>query len=85
MKKQNDKNNEQVAEVNEKKTRQKRKFFLYADGKGFVRAPRELGSLPGFDEGEILCYSTKAKAVFAREFLLGIKIADSIDILAKVA
>lgn len=70
---------------NPKKERAKRKFFLYVEGKGFVRLPREAGSLPSFKEGEILCYTSKARAVYARDFMVGIKLADSIDILAKVA
>lgn len=68
-----------------KKERANRKFFLYVEGKGFVRLPREAGSLPSFEKGEILCYTSKARAVYARDFMVGIKLADSIDILAKVA
>lgn len=67
------------------KTKKERKFFLYVDGKGFVRLPREAGSLPSFDDGEILCYSTRARAIYARDFMVGIKLADNIDILSKVA
>lgn len=80
MKKQN--NNMKTTEV---KVRKQRKFFLYVDGKGFVRLPREAGSLPNFENGEVLCYTTRAKAMFARDFMLDIKLADSIDILSKVA
>lgn len=68
-----------------KKERTVRKFFLYVDGKGFIRLPREAGTLPSFDKGEILCYTSRAKAMFARDFMVGIKLADSIDILSKVA
>lgn len=80
MKKQN--NNMKTTEV---KVRKQRKFFLYVDGKGFVRLPKEAGSLPNFDKGEVLCYTSRAKAMFARDFMLDIKLADSIDILSKVA
>lgn len=80
MKKQN--NNMKTTEV---KVRKQRKFFLYVDGKGFVRLPREAGSLPNFENGEVLCYTSRAKAMFARDFMLDIKLADSIDILSKVA
>ena len=79
------KTNEKTSEAKAAKERKQRKFFLYADGKGFVRLPRETGSLPSFDKGEVLCYTSKAKAVFARDFMLDIKLADSIDILSKVA
>ena len=72
-------------EAKPKKERAKRKFFLYVDGKGFIRLPREVGSLPSFTDGEILCYSSRASAMYAREFFIGIRLADSIDILAKVA
>lgn len=68
-----------------KRMRKQTKFFLYVDGKGFVRLPKEAGSLPNFEEGEILCYTSKARAVYARDFMIDIKLADSIDILAKVA
>lgn len=68
-----------------KKERTKRKFFLYVDGKGFIRLPREVGSLPSFTDGEILCYTSRASAMYAREFFIGIKMADTIDILSKVA
>ena len=71
--------------VTVKREKKNRKFFLYVDGKGFIRLPRETGSLPGFDEGEILCYTSRAKAVYAREFFVGIRLAENIDILAKVA
>lgn len=80
MKKQN--NNMKTTEV---KVRKQRKFFLYVDGKGFVRLPKEAGSLPSFDDGEILCYSTRARAIYARDFMVGIRLADNIDILSKVA
>lgn len=80
------KNNEKTEQTNTTKSvRKARKFFLYVDGKGFIRLPKEAGSLPSFDKGEILCYTTKAKAVFARDFMLDIKLADNIDILSKVA
>lgn len=84
MKKQNEIKNEQVTEVKEKKMRQKRKFFLYADGKGFITSGDGSG-LPTFNGAELLVFETKAKAVFARDFFLKLKLADSIDILAKVA
>ena len=83
--KQMKKQNEKVNEVKVKKERKQRKFFLYVDGKGFVRLPRDTGSLPNFEDGEILCYTTRAKAIFARDFMQDIKLADSIDILSKVA
>ena len=66
-----------------KRERTKKKFFLYVDGKGFVRFGSS--STPSFDKGEILCYTSFATAKFAREFFISIQLADSIDILAKVA
>lgn len=68
-----------------KPVKKAKKYFLYVDGKGFVRLPREVGSLPSFDKGEILCCSTRARAIYARDFMVGIKLADSIDILSVVA
>lgn len=79
------KQNEKVNEVKVTKERKQRKFFLYVDGKGFVRLPKEAGSLPNFENGEVLCYTSRAKAIYARDFMLDIKLADSIDILSKVA
>ena len=79
------KKNNTTTEIPQKKERAKRKFFLYVDGKGFIRLPREVGSLPSFDKGEVLCYTSRASAIYAREFFVGIRLAESIDILSKVA
>ena len=83
MKKQNETNNEQVAEVKTKK-KHIRKFFLFADGKGFIYSGDRSG-MPSFTAGEPLVFDSRAKAMFARDFFLKLKLADSIDILAKVA
>lgn len=74
-----------VNEVKKPIEKKAKKYFLYVDGKGFIRVPREAGTLPSFTDGEIICYTSRAKAIYAREFFIGIKMADSIDILSKVA
>lgn len=78
------KQNEQVKEVKVKKERKQRKFFLYVEGSGFVTSGDSNG-LPTFNNGEPLFFESRAKAIFARDFFLKLKLADSIDILAKVA
>lgn len=87
MKKQNEvKNetkNEQMA-IKPKRIRRERKFFLYVEGKGFIHLDKEVGAMPNFTDGEILCYTSRASANFAREFFINIKLADKIDLFAKV-
>ena len=79
----------QVATVNvETKKREKKnhKFFLYADGKGFIRLDeKDPIGMPNFEKGDAIFFESRAKAIFARDFFLKVKLADSIDILAKVA
>lgn len=72
------------APKNETTKRQKRnrKFFLYAEGKGLIAMN---ASEPSFNNGEILYFESRAKAIFARDFFLKVKVADLIDILTKVA
>lgn len=67
-----------------KRMRKQHKFFLFAEGKGLVKTTTDSG-LPTFDDGEPVCFDTKAQAMFARDFFLKLKVAESIDILAKVA
>lgn len=69
----------------EKKVRAKRKFFLYAQGKGLVVMSNGANSMPTFNDGEALAFDTRAKAMFARDFFLKVNLAESIDILTKVA
>ena len=69
----------------EKKVRAKRKFFLYAQGKGLLVMSKEANSMPTFNDGEVLSFDTRAKAMFARDFFLKVNFAESIDILTKVA
>lgn len=80
MKKMNEAN-----EAKAEKKREKRKFFLYVEGKGFIHLPKECGAVPSFDKGELLTYSSRSMAMYAREFFISIKLAEQIDILAKVA
>ena len=84
MKKQmNTKTEEVKVQKREKKSR---KFFLYSDGKGFIRFDEnDTTGMPNFEKGELLCFATRTKAAFARDFFLKLKLADSIDILTKVA
>ncbi len=69
----------------QKREKKNRKFFLYVDGKGFIHLDKEVGAVPNFDNGEILWYTSRRSALYAREFFISIKLADSIDILTKVA
>ena len=77
--------NEKVEVKVQKKEKKSRKFFLYVDGKGFIHLNKEVGATPNFDNGEILWYTSRRSALYAREFFISIKLADSIDILTKVA
>ena len=79
------KKNEQKKEVNEqKKERAKRKFFLYAEGKGLVATKPGTGE-PTFNDGELVWFNSRSKAMFARDFFVKMAVAEHIDILAKVA
>lgn len=79
--------NEKTEEVKvQKREKKNRKFFLYSDGKGFIRFDEsDPVGMPNFEKGELLCFATRAKAIFAKDFFLKVKLADSIDILTKVA
>ena len=79
------KNEESEVKMQQKKVRAKRKFFLYAQGKGLVVMSNEANSMPTFNDGEALSFDTRAKAMFARDFFLKVNLAESIDILTKVA
>lgn len=70
----------------QKKVKKERKFFLYNEEKGFVRLDEKdpLG-MPNFERGGFLTFPTRAKAVFARDFFIGVKMATSFDILVKIA
>lgn len=88
MKKQNEKKNEtkdEVAVAKPKRIRRERKFMLYVDGKGLIRLDREAGTMPGFTDGDILVYTSKTSALYAREFFTSINLAETIDIVSKVA
>jgi len=76
--------NEQMA-VKPKRMKKNRKFFLYAEGKGFIKLEEGTLTMPNFENGEPLVFETRAKAIFARDFFLSVKLADSIDVLSKVA
>lgn len=78
--------NEKVEVKVQKKEKKSRKFFLYSEGKGFIRLDENdpIG-MPNFEKGELIHFATRAKAIFARDFFLKVKLADSIDILTKVA
>lgn len=80
--------NEKVEEVKvqKKEVKKSRKFFLYSEGKGFIRLDESdpIG-MPNFEKGEAIFFESRAKAIFARDFFLKVKLADSIDILTKVA
>ena len=80
------KTNNKSIEANEVKVRRQKKmttFFLYVEGRGFIRG-NETG-MPNFDNGELVKFNTRAKARFARDFFITMKVAESIDIFAKVA
>ena len=65
-----------------KRAKRNHRFFLYAEGKGLIAMN---ATEPNFNIGEILYFESKSKAIFARDFFLKVKLADSIDILTKVA
>lgn len=79
------KNESSEASAKAEDTKKCRKFFLYAEGKGFIHLSKEVGAMPSFDKGDILWYTSRKSAMYAREFFISIKLADSIDILSKVA
>ena len=85
MKKQNKNDNTNAETIMVKKERAKRLFFLYVDGKGFIHLDKEVGAMPNFTDGELLSFPTRAGAKYAREFFINLKVADKIDIMAKVA
>lgn len=84
MKNQNEKTEAKTEVKPVKKERAKRKFFLYAEGKGLI-AMSNADSTPTFNDGELVWFNTKSKALFAKDFFLKIKLAETIDILTKVA
>lgn len=79
--------NEKTEEVKvQKREKKNRKFFLYSDGKGFIRFDgKDTSGMPNFEKGDLLQFTSRAEAIFARDFFLKVKIADSIDIFTKVA
>jgi len=80
MKKQTEQKNEIKKQ---KRTRTAKSFFLYAMGKGFL-AYDEAG-MPTFDcNKELAQFKSKREAAFALDFCKKFKLADSIDIMAKV-
>jgi len=92
MKTQTKQNNEKKNEVEKadvvekpKRIRRERKFLLYVEGQGLIRIDNEGGAMPNFTTGHIITYTSRSAALFAREFFLSIKLAESIDIVAKVA
>lgn len=82
MKKMNNKSTE-AAEVKVRRQKKMTTFFLYVEGRGFVRS--DANGMPNFDNGDLVKFNTRAKAKFAREFFITLKVAESIDIFAKVA
>ena len=81
MKKQNEtKMNETT--MKPKKERATRKFFLYVEGKGMIAMSNDT---PTFNDGELIWFNTKSKAMFAKDFFVKMKLAENIDILTKVA
>ena len=68
-----------------KRVRKERKFLLYVEGQGLIRIDNEGGAMPNFTTGHIITYTSRSAALFAREFFLSIKLAENIDIVAKVA
>lgn len=83
MKKTNEKTEQTITK---KRVKRNSKFFLYTEGKGFIRLDeKDPIGMPNFEKGELLSFETRAKAIFARDFFLSVKLAESIDILTKVA
>ena len=87
MKKQNEVKNETKNEqtaIKPKRVRKEHLFFLYTEGKGFIHLDKEVGAVPNFTNGELLYFTSRASANFAREFFINIKVAEEISIFAKV-
>jgi len=82
--KQNNEKNETPEAAKPRRVRRERKFMLYVEGQGLIRIDNEGGAMPNFTTGHIITYTSRSAAVFAREFFLSIKLAESIDIVAKV-
>lgn len=75
-----------VEEAKPKRMKKEHKFFLYAEGKGFIRLnEKDPIGMPNFKDGEIIHFATRSKAMFARDFFISVKLAESIDIFAKIA
>lgn len=73
------------AKQNVEKTTKKREvklFFLYAKGKGFIRLHDYNG--PQFEDGELATFTSRIEAKHARNFFVMMKVAEEIDIMAKV-
>lgn len=69
-----------------KRERREHMFFLYAEDKGFIRLDEnDSMGMPNFENGKPLFFETKAKAIFARDFFISVKLADNIDVLTKIA
>ena len=82
------KTNNKSIEATEVKVRRQKKmttFFLYVEGRGFIHLDEEVGAMPNFSKGELLSFTSKSSANYAREFFINIKLAEKIDIFAKVA
>ena len=69
-----------------KRAKRNHRFFLYAEGKGFIRLDdKDPTGMPNFEKGNLLFFTTRAKAIFARNFFIGVRMAESIDVLTKIA
>ena len=83
MKKTNEKTEQTITK---KRVKRNSKFFLYAEGKGFICLDeKDPSGMPNFEKGDAIFFESRSKAIFARDFFLKVKLADSIDILTKVA
>lgn len=88
--KQETKKNEAMSEVKTevvktRKPRAQKLFFLYVNGKGFIRLDKQAGAGPNFTDGEILSFNSKTSAIYARDFFINIGFAEEISIFAKIA
>lgn len=82
MKKQNEVKNETTKQMKQPKQRMPKLFFLFVNGKGFIRLDDTTG--PQFETGKLACFTTRLEAKHARNFFVMMHVADNIDIMAKV-
>ena len=62
----------------------KKSFFLYVPENGFICCSKEVGAMPTYNTKDILTFDSKKMAEYAKEFLMNIKFANNINIVATI-